>query len=344
MSGAGGISLNDTGVEASLAALDPRSRAKPCARLRLARRPYKLENAKIALVQTMPPGSGLEATVASAEAELKRRFPVAGVTRVVRRDFLVDDPAERARLVKDFDVAVLFIGPAATIVNVAFRYGCALESAGLPLVTAIFAEYSAIAANCAETLGAPLRVVAMPPALATDGESLAFVRQLIDGLLTPLAGLETGGAGTKPSARPRIALEGSSEEIRNHFETQGWSDGLPIVVPTELAVAEMLRGTSRPSDSVVAATLRPEGRKTTVEMVAINAVMAGARPRHLPVILAAVSQFNDIELESMTRSVNSFGFTFLVAGPIVHELGIQTGMNALGRTTSPTRPLRGRSG
>ncbi|HEY7626918.1 MAG TPA: hypothetical protein VH761_07615, partial [Ilumatobacteraceae bacterium] len=94
--------------------------------------------------------------------------------------------------------------------------------------------------------------------------------------------------------------------------------------------AAMLRGTSRAPDTVVTETFRPEGRRVTVEMVAINAVMAGARPDYLPVILATASVFGDIQFESMTRSVNSFAFAQLVNGPISREIGMVGGLNALG--------------
>jgi hypothetical protein len=76
--------------------------------------------------------------------------------------------------------------------------------------------------------------------------------------------------------------------------------------------------------------MRPEGLCTTVEMVAINAVMAGAAPEHLPLILTAVSLFGHVLFESMTRSVNSFAFPMLINGPIARDIGIATGMNALG--------------
>lgn len=63
--------------------------------------------------------------------------------------------------------------------------------------------------------------------------------------------------------------------------TRGWSDGLPVVPPTEARVLAMLAGTRRAPDEVVA-TVPPDLVDVTVEKVAIAAVMAGCRPEYLP--------------------------------------------------------------
>lgn len=77
----------------------------------------------------------------------------------------------------------------------------------------------------------------------------------------------------------------------------GWGDGLPAIPPTRARVAAMLRGTRRNADEVVAIVVPRLGR-ATVEAIAANAVMAGALPEHLPVILAAVEAVADPSLIS----------------------------------------------
>src|SRR5262245_65463910 len=69
------------------------------------------------------------------------------------------------------------------------------------------------------------------------------------------------------------------------FHERGWTDGLPIVPPTEERVLRMLAGAGRAAGDVVG--LYPSRRRVILaEKVAINAVMAGCRPEHLPVVLA----------------------------------------------------------
>lgn len=307
---------------------DPRSAYPPVESLTLADRPADPAHARYCLIQTMPPGSGLEPLLDAVEEALRRRFPAASVERLLRRDFMIDDPAERAEVAMRSDAVLLFLGPAATMAHVGWVYGTALERAGVPVAVSLFQGLERAAAYAAQTRAAPLRSEVIS-ATATAEERAAFARRMIDALLRPVAEHERGGGLVSPDTPARF-VEGATEDLHKLFRARGWTDGLPIVLPTEAAVESMLVGVRRQPTDIVSATLRPEGLATTVEMVAINAVMAGAEPRHLPVILAAVSCFGEVEFESMTRSVNSFGFAFLVGGPIARELDIACATNALG--------------
>ena len=84
----------------------------------------------------------------------------------------------------------------------------------------------------------------------------------------------------------RIAVATQQDEHELAYE-RGWSDGLPVMPPTEARVLSMLSGTSR-SPSEVVGIIPPDMAPCTVEKVAINAVMAGCKPEYLPVVLAAV--------------------------------------------------------
>ncbi len=107
-----------------------------------------------------------------------------------------------------------------------------------------------------------------------------------------------------------------------------WTDGLPIVLPTEERVAYMLAGTAADPQEIVGrmtVTRLQEKLEYTVEKVAVNAVMAGAGPEHLPVILAlAASQEG-----SMPSLTTSFGRMCVVNGPIRDEIGVNYGLGAL---------------
>ena len=75
--------------------------------------------------------------------------------------------------------------------------------------------------------------------------------------------------------------------MNQFYYRKGWTDGLPIFPPTEEAVAEMMKGTDLPPDHIVA-KLIPRMGKATVKKIAVNAVMAGALPIHMPLLIAAV--------------------------------------------------------
>ena len=72
------------------------------------------------------------------------------------------------------------------------------------------------------------------------------------------------------------------------FLEKAWSDGLPVVTPTEARVARMLTGTPRDPDELIG-HIPPMMEPATVRTVAIHALMAGCKPEYLPVVLGALA-------------------------------------------------------
>ena len=89
-------------------------------------------------------------------------------------------------------------------------------------------------------------------------------------------------------ASEKIMIADSFEEINKLFLEKGWSDGLPIVPPTEEVIERMLSGTNRKPADIIA-TVPPRWGEATVEKIAINAVMAGCLPEYLPILITAVA-------------------------------------------------------
>jgi hypothetical protein len=317
-------------MTATYEALDPRSDEPSIERIPLADRPSLLDGLRVALIQTMPPGSGIEPVIDALSAEVAAACPTARPSHYMRKNFMVTDLAELDQLAAEFDIAIAVAGPAGTMVHLAVILATELERRGVPCPVVYFETLQAAAQHSVSTGGAPVRIwpIGNPP--FTAEATAAAARTVIADLTSPAQPEEQLASRRHPEPRERIAARGSLAEINETFLANGWTDGLPIVPPTQADVAAMLRGTSRAPDTVVTETFRPEGRRITVEMVAINAVMAGARPDYLPVILATASVFGDIQFESMTRSVNSFAFAQLVNGPISREIGMAGGLNALG--------------
>jgi len=113
--------------------------------------------------------------------------------------------------------------------------------------------------------------------------------EVIDALIRPLAEHEKHPKAARPTPRPRLLQPDTEENFHRLFLENGWTDGAPIVLPTEERVAHMLTGTAADPSQIVgqmSITIHQEKLEYTVEKVAINAVMAGAGPEHLPVILA----------------------------------------------------------
>lgn len=129
----------------------------------------------------------------------------------------------------------------------------------------------------------------------------------------------------------RIELAAMEDEMEAAFD-RGWSDGLPIVPPTEARVLRMLEGTTRDSSDVVA-IVPPDLNEVTVEQVAINAVMAGCKPEYLPVVLAAVEAAcsDEFNMHGLLATTYFSGPIIVVNGPIAKRIGMNSRGNALGQ-------------
>jgi hypothetical protein len=137
------------------------------------------------------------------------------------------------------------------------------------------------------------------------------------------------GASRLRSRRVELA---DQEDEAEAFFARGWTDGLPVVPPSEARVLAMLDGTSRAPDDVVA-TVPPDLVECTVEKVAVNAVLAGCKPEYLPVVLAAVEAActDAFNAHGLLATTYFSGPVVIVNGPIAGAIGMNSGGNALGQ-------------
>jgi hypothetical protein len=129
----------------------------------------------------------------------------------------------------------------------------------------------------------------------------------------------------------RVVLAELEDEMEAMWD-RGWSDGLPVVPPTEGRVLAMLDGTTRDPDEIVA-IVPPNLAPVTVEKVAVNAVLAGCRPEYLPVVLAAVeaSCTDEFNIHGVLATTWFAGPVVIVNGPVTRAIGMNSGINALGQ-------------
>ena len=155
-----------------------------------------------------------------------------------------------------------------------------------------------------------------------------IIQEIVDGLTRPLTEAERKVGFTE---RPRERLLGpdTPDNLAALFRDNGWTNYLPIVLPTEERVAAMLKGTSHDPDEKVgemAPSSPHEKWSFTVEEVAANAVMAGAKSEFLPVILAIAST----GVTSLFTSTNSFTAMVCVNGPFRNQIGMNSSIGAFG--------------
>ena len=116
------------------------------------------------------------------------------------------------------------------------------------------------------------------------------------------------------------------EKFQQLFNKNRWSDGLALIPPTREAVDLMLTGTSRSPREIIGKVKNKNGI-ATIEKIAINAVMAGASPSYLPVIIAAMEGLTakDFDLMHLQASLGGFEMAVWVSGPLAGELGMNSG-------------------
>jgi len=154
------------------------------------------------------------------------------------------------------------------------------------------------------------------------------MQEVIEGLTMPLDDADLKQI-TFERSTPRLVDPDTEENLHRLFQDNLWTDYLPIILPTEERVAEMLAHTSHKPDEVVGhmrATHFREYWEYTVEKVAVNAVMAGAKPEYFPVILALAAT----GASARGSTTSSAAAMVVVNGPVRHELGMNAGIGAMG--------------
>ncbi len=115
------------------------------------------------------------------------------------------------------------------------------------------------------------------------------------------------------------------------FFDKPWSDGLPVVIPTEERIAHMLTGTPRDPDEAVG-NVPPLDETATVYQTAAHAVMAGCRPEYLPVVLAGLEAIieEQFSMGGIQGTMHSVAPLMILNGPYAKEIGIQGGSGCFG--------------
>ena len=281
--------------------------------------------------------------------ELKKRYNcnVTSLQYPVSTVEIPDDPEFDSRLkdwLKGVDCVVAALGDAGSC-TLFLTYNTAyIEKLGVPAVLIANRHFTETARYAAKIRNVPsLRIV------ESQMEDLSRVPKLdentIDRLIRPtvepvmdaVIDALTVPASAKESEWIPPAdhfadakYKGDIQQINRIFYQNGWTNGTPVVPPTEELVKEMLRGTDLPADYVVG-EIPPRRGLATVEKIAVNAVMAGCLPTYMPVLIACVKGMLDkrIHLEGWTCSASSWFPLIVLSGKITKDLDMATGAAAV---------------
>ena len=215
-----------------------------------------------------------------------------------------------------------------------------IEDRKKPTVTLVNTGFANDAGSASSSKGMPvLRYI--PTSIPCEASIMEDIEAGVDGafddivasLVKPLTAEEESPKPMEREEPARIIFKGSLEEVNRFFYQRGWTDGLPIIPPTEEAIADMLTGTDLPADHLLG-KLESRLGKATIEKIAINAVMAGALPTYMPVLIAGTKLL--LESERGFMGYTTFGFStgswapfWIINGPVRNEIHVNNSSGAL---------------
>jgi len=252
-----------------------------------------------------------------------------------------DDPKTWEDIKANGAAAILGVGHCSTCAPAVTTHAITLESKyGVPTVALHTDRFDKVVRSTAKIGGlphAPAVFVPQPVMGKSEAELRAYVegknpltgQPVMQEVIEGLTRAPQAPAAETDRSTPRLVEPDTEENLHRLFLENHWTDTLPIVLPTEERVAEMLAHTSHAPDKVVGrmqATANRGEWELTVEKVAVNAVMAGARPEYFPVILALAAS----NISARSSSSSSASAMVVVNGPIRNEIGMNCGVGALG--------------
>jgi hypothetical protein len=278
----------------------------------------------------------------AVEELLKERFPATTILSGVW-----GDSSSSEKVKEEADTFIFGVGDSASGITGGVSKTMALEDAGKPGIFVFVDNILSSAKVSAETVGLPtMRMVTIPGIeYYRRRESFegvrpiaeAVINDIVDALTRPLTPEESN-----PKPKIKKDIDNTIDIAAENYETalnkfnqlfldNHWGDGLPLIPPTEEAVRRMLTGTNCSSDEVLG-RVSPLDGIATIEKIAINAVMAGAMPEYLPVIIAAIEGLTDpsFALRHVMVSAGSFTLVILVSGPIARKINMNSGIGLLG--------------
>ncbi len=210
------------------------------------------------------------------------------------------------------------------------------ERRGVPTATVCSTAFSRAARFQAAGRGmADLPIIEIPHPMHTAAETAVRERAaaVVDAIAAALGAREPRGADRDGERVPeRVSIDESPDALQEFFFDRGWTDGLPVVPPTERAVRAMLDAVDRDPQEAIG-PVPPRMRMATVEKLAINAVMAGCRPEYFPVLLAAVEAVldGDCRLYGIQTATNTTSPFIIINGPAAARLGMNARGNVFGQ-------------
>jgi hypothetical protein len=314
--------------------LNPQGIRKPRERISLSPRPKDLKGKTVYFVCQDKPVQTRELA-----ERLRKHIPETEVVFRMKQGWVASDDTElREEIKHKADAMIYGTAMGGGSGKYAVNWISEVEKYGIPSVYVVGEPLVQEVEASSSMYGMPsLRYVIMPLVPEekvtediSDEEFDEVISGIVEALTKPLTKEEKKAGKMFTEKHPRIAMSGTLDEVQDYFYKQGWTDGLPVIPPTEEKVREMLKETDHAPDKVVTSMMHPEELTVTVEKTAIVGVMAGCRPEYMPALLAIVETYGNPAFTHAARSESSFSIMTFLNGPIRNEMKMNPSTNALG--------------
>jgi hypothetical protein len=230
------------------------------------------------------------------------------------------------------DAVVQCFGDCGTSTSISVADAVEIERRGVPTVTVFSTAFASAALKQASGRGmANLPLARIPHPMHTAPRDLVTERAdaVVDSLVERLTKHADAMVETDVAKAFSGANDGDDQEL---FFDCGWTDGLPVVIPTAEKVAAMVEASGCDRMDRVG-PIPPRWRQATIEKIAVNAVMAGCLPEYFPVVLAALDAAldGDCQLYGIQTATNTTAPLFIINGPLAAELDINARGNVYGQ-------------
>jgi hypothetical protein len=216
-----------------------------------------------------------------------------------------------------------------------------LENAGVPTATLVTDEFLLLAKTESLTRGlGDLRLVELPHPVGSI--PVDAVRSLAESELDSIIEVLTAGdvqsgcalnkADDPAECASTLEVPSDPALMFQFFINRGWSDGLPVLPPTEAPIDAMIAASDLKKDEMLG-VIPPLNGIATVERVAANAVMAGCLPDYFPLVVAAVKGVLQpgFNLDGVQTTTGNVAPLVIINGACRKTLQINYSSNVLGQ-------------
>jgi hypothetical protein len=275
-----------------------------------------------------------EKTLPTLQEALAKRYGVSktSVFNIPRSGSPPAGVLEKVAREADCAVVCLAFGPPELLA--VLEDAIVVAKAGLPTVCIVVQDHLYMWNKYAQSRKVILPVVTIPsnPEALPVEEAIGMMAGAIDSIVRALNNpvMEPPAATEEAAAAPFIEVPDSLDTMQDTMYRLGWTDGLPVIPPTEERVGKMIAQVRGDAEKVIG-ELPPLRGVATLTNIAANAVMAGCLPEHLPLLMAQVRACSQIEISLPIGLMNAIGTTMaIVNGPVRNELDINCARGLFG--------------